>query len=184
MADNNTNATITTVTTAGATGSDQSATVSPGTPAEKTFTQADVDTIVARRLAKAQKGMPSDEELSAFRAWKDSQQTEQEKIDALKTERDTAKTELTAAQAKIEQYEREKILVGKGVLAEDVDYYAFKIGKMVTDSKTFEQAATEYFAENKPRGTVRVDLGGSLAGGKTQKTPNDAMNALIRGARK
>lgn len=158
--------------------------VAPAAQPEKTFTQADVDTIVARRLAKAQKGMPSDEELSAFRAWKNSQQTEQEKIDALKTERDTAKTELTAAQAKIEQYEREKILVGKGVLAEDVDYYAFKIGKMVTDSKTFEQAATEYFAENKPRGTVRVDLGGSLAGGKTQKTPNDAMNALIRGARK
>ena len=70
--------------------------------AEKTFTQAELDTIVARRLAKAQKGMPSDEELSAFRAWKDSQQTEQQKFDAMKTERDSAKTELLAAQAKIE----------------------------------------------------------------------------------
>lgn len=154
------------------------------TTAEKTFTQAELDTIVARRLAKAQKGMPSDEELTAFRAWKDSQQTEQQKWDALKTERDTAKTELTAAQAKIEQYEREKILLGKGVNADDVDYYAFKIGKLVTETKSFEQAATEYFATNQPRGTVRVDIGGSLSGGAAKNTPNDAMNALIRNARK
>lgn len=154
------------------------------TPPEKTFTQADVDTIVARRLAKAQKGMPSDEELSAFRAWKDSQQTEQQRWDTLKGERDTARTELTAAQAKIEQYERERLLLAKGVSAEDVDYYAFKIGKLVTDSKSFEQAATEYLASSQPRSTVRVDLGGSLAGGAVKSTPNDAMNALIRGARK
>lgn len=157
----------------------------PATPAEKTFTQAEVDTIVAKRLAKAQKGMPGDEELTAFRAWKDSQQTEQQKWDALKMERDTAKTELTAAQAKIEQYEREKVLLGKGVSADDVDYYAFKIGKLVTEGKTFEQAAAEYFANNQPKGTVRVDLGGSLQqGGRAQATANDTMNALIRGARK
>lgn len=151
---------------------------------EKTFTQSELDTIVAKRLAKAQRGMPSDEELTAFRAWKDSQQTEQQKWDAMKAERDTAKTELTAAQAKIEQYEREKLLIGKGVSLEDVDYYAFKIGKLVTDKKNFEQAATEYFSENKPRGSVLVDFGGSLSGGSTKNTPNEAMNALIRGARK
>lgn len=156
----------------------------PETQPEKTFTQAELDTIVAKRLAKAQKGMPSDEELTAFRAWKDSQQTEQQKWDALKNERDTAKTELTAAQAKIEQYEREKLLIGKGVSADDVDYYAFKIGKLVNDSKTFEQAATEFFTVNQPRNTVRVDTGASLAGGNAKKTPSDEMNALIRGARK
>lgn len=157
----------------------------PGQQAtEKTFTQAELDTIVAKRLAKAQKGMPSDEELTAFRAWKDSQQTERQRWDALKSERDTAKTELTAAQAKIEQYEREKLLLGKGVSADDVDYYAFKIGKLVTDSKSFEQAATEYFADHQPRGAVRVDLGGSLSGGGAPNTPNDMMNALIRRAGK
>lgn len=151
---------------------------------EKTFTQSELDTIVAKRLAKVQRGMPSDEELTAFRAWKDSQQTEQQKWDAMKAERDTAKTELIAAQSKIEQYEREKLLIGKGVSFEDVDYYAFKIGKLVTDKKNFEQAATEYFSENKPRGAVIVDFGGSLAGSSVKNTPNEAMNALIRGARK
>lgn len=162
----------------------QSANENAVTPQEKTFTQAELDTIVAKRLAKAQKGMPSGDELTAFRAWKDSQQTEQQKWDAIKVERDTAKTQLTAAQAKIEQYEREKLLIGKGVSVEDVDYYAYKIGKLVTDKKNFEQAATEYFSENKPRGAVIVDFGGSLAGSSVKNTPNEAMNALIRGARK
>ena len=152
--------------------------------AEKTFTQAELDTIVAKRLAKAQTGMPSDDELSAFRAWKSSQQTEQQKWDALQKERDAARTDLTAAQAKIEQFEREKVLIGKGVNADDVEYYAFKIGKLVSDDKTFEQAATEYFAENPPKNTVRVDFGGSMVGNAAKNTPNNAMNALIRGARK
>lgn len=156
----------------------------PEQAAEKTFTQADVDAIVARRLSKAQKGMPSEDELTAFRTWKESQQTEQQRYDALKTERDTARSELTAAQAKIEQYEREKILTAKGVSADDIEYYSFKVGKMVTDSKSFEQAANEFFAENQPRTTARVDLAGSLTGGTAKKNPNDEMNALIRGARK
>ena len=37
---------------------------------EKTFTQAEVDTLIGKRLAKAMKGMPSEEEMTAFRTWK------------------------------------------------------------------------------------------------------------------
>lgn len=164
--------------------SEETSTETTAVKSDKTFTQAELDTIVAKRLAKAQKGMPSDAELQAFRAWKDSQQTEQQKWDTLKAERDTARTELTAAQSKIEQYEREKLLLEKGVSAADVDYYAYKIGKLVTDTKSFEQAATEYFESNHLRGSAHVDLGSSLQGGAVKNTPNETMNALIRGARK
>lgn len=161
----------------------------PETPAaqpEKTFTQADVDTIVAKRLAKAQKGMPDEAELTAFRAWKESQQTEQQRMNALTQERDTAKTDLAAALAKVQQYEREKLLLGKGIPAEDVDYYAFKAGQLVSDTKTFEQAADEVIAARKPqKEAVRIDFGAPLQGsGGIAKTANDEMNALIRGARK
>lgn len=38
---------------------------------EKTFTQAEVDTLIGKRLAKAMKGMPSEEEMTAFRTWKE-----------------------------------------------------------------------------------------------------------------
>ena len=151
-----------------------------GAPAEKTFTQAELDTIVARRLAKAQKGMPSDEELTEFRAWKNSQQTEQEKWNALQSERDTAKKDLSEALAKIEQYEHERYLLSKGVNAEDVDYYAFKVAKLVNENKTFEEAADEFIAARKPNAgqtenARRVDFGAPLNGGKPSMTVDEIM---------
>lgn len=145
---------------------------------EKTFTQAELDAIVARRLAKAQKGMPDEAELTAFRAWKDSQQTEQQRWEALTKERDSIKNELSAANARVEQYERERLLLSKGVPAEDVDYYAFKAGKLVSDTKTFEQAADEVINARKPKAdkdTVRVDFGAPLNGGKPEMTVDEIM---------
>ena len=134
---------------------------------EKTFTQADVDAIVARRLAKAQKGMPDEAELAAYRAWKESQQTDQQRMEALTKERDDAKKDLLTANEKTEQYEREILLLKKGVDPEDVDYYIFKAGKMVSDTKTFEQAVDELIkARKKDDGNRRVDFGAPLGGGQ------------------
>ena len=39
------------------------------TEQEKTFTQADVDALVQRRLERERKKYPSEDELSAFRSW-------------------------------------------------------------------------------------------------------------------
>lgn len=150
---------------------------------KKTFTQEEVDALIGKRIAKAMKGMPDEAELTAFRTWKESQQTEQDRWNNLTKERDTANTQLAVARAELEQFKREKLLLSKGVPADDVDYYSFKIGKMVTETKTFEQAAEEFMQENKPK-SVRVDMSAQLGGGKQQPTANDAMNALIRGALK
>lgn len=152
---------------------------------EKTFTQAEMDAIIGKRVAKAMKGMPSEEELTAFRAWKDSQQTEKERWDSLTKERDESKAALNAAQAELTQYKREKLLLDKGISPEDVDYYAFKIGKLVTDELPFEKAAESYLKEQAPRGkdAIQVDFTAPLGGG-TAPTPNQQMNDLIRGARK
>lgn len=159
----------------------------PGAGGEVTFTQAEVDALVskekARAVAKATKGMPSEEELTAFRTWKGNQQTEQDRWNTLTNERDTARNQLSAAQAELEQYKREKLLLSKGVAADDVDYYAFKIGKLVTDTVTFEQAAEQFLAEKKP-GTVRVNFSAPVGGNGSAKTANEEMNALIRGALK
>lgn len=145
-------------------------------PAEKTFSQAEVDTIVARRLAKAQKGMPSEEELTAFRAWKDTQQTEAQRMEALTQERDTARSDLAEALARVEQYERERIMLAKGIPAEDVDYYVYKAGKLVGDTKTFEQAADEIIRARAPQqATTRVDFGAPLNGGKATMTVDEIM---------
>ena len=156
----------------------------PETPTEKTFTQAELDNIVGKRIAKAMKGMPGEEELSAFRAWKESQQTEKDRWDTLTKERDESKTELAAVKTELEQYRREKFLLSKGFSAEDADYYAFKIAKLVTDTVDFEKAAEAYLKDNPPAGTVTVDLSAPLGGGQPAKTANETMNSLIRGARK
>lgn len=159
----------------------------PETAPEKTFTQAEVDSIVGKRIAKAMKGMPGEDELKDFRAWKESQQTEKERWNAPAHERDESKTALAAAQAELEQYKREKFLLSKGVPAEDVDYYAFKIGKLVSETVDFEQAAEQFLREHtsqepaKPAGGVRVDFGAPLGGGKSTMTMSDYINYKLRG---
>lgn len=160
----------------------QSTESTTATEQEKTFTQADVDTLIEKRLARERKKYPSEDEMKSFRDWKESQQTEKDRWDALTKERDTARTDLASVQSELEQLKREKILVSKGVPAEDVDYYAFKIGKLVTENITFEKAAEEFLKENNPA-RVRVDMTAQVGSGKlTAKTGNEAMNALIRGA--
>lgn len=151
---------------------------------EKTFTQAEMEAIIGRRIAKTMKGMPSEEELSAFRAWKDSQQTEKERWDHMTKERDDARAALAAAQAELTQHQREKFLLDKGISPGDVDYYAFKIGKLVTDDLPFEKAAESFLKERQERSgsTMKVDLAAPLGGGAAL-TPNQQMNSLIRGAR-
>ena len=157
----------------------------PAPTEEKTFTQEQLDAIVGKRVSKAMKGMPEEAELKEFRDWKASKQSEAEKLASLMSERDTAKTDLAAALAKVEQYEREKLLLKKGVPAEDVDYYAFKAAQLVSDSKTFEMAVDEVIKARQPQqNKVVVSMGGTLSGGTAAKTDNDMMNALIRGARK
>lgn len=150
---------------------------------EKTFTQAEMDSIIGKRLAKAMKGMPGEEELTAFRAWKESQQSEKEKMDTLQRERDENAAALAAAQEELEQFKREKYLLDKGVSAENVDYYAFKIGKQVTEELPFEKAAEKYLGEHQQPGRIRVETTAPLGGGSGSLTPNEQMNILIRGAR-
>lgn len=151
---------------------------------EKTFTQAELDSIVGKRIAKAMKGMPAEDELTAFRAWKESQQTEKERWNSLTKERDESKTALAAVHEELEQYKREKFLIGKGVNPEDVDYFAFKIGKLVTDTVDFEKAAEQFLEKEKPSRTMRVDFSAPVGSGKQNLTPSEQMNNIFRNFRK
>ena len=61
---------------------------------EKTFTQADVDKMIQTRLDRERRKYPSEEEITAYRTWKDSQQTEQERQAKLDYERKLNTAEL------------------------------------------------------------------------------------------
>lgn len=156
----------------------------PVTAPEKTFTQADVDKIVANRLSRAMKGMPSEDELKAFRTWQDGREAERERWETLNNENEANKAALAQARTEIEQNHREKFLVSKGVSPEDVDYYSYKIGKMVTDELTFEKAAEQFLEDKKPTTTMRVNFAAPVGSGAVPGNANETMNALIRGAMK
>ena len=148
---------------------------------EKTFTQAEVDAMIGKRLAKAMKGMPSEDEISAFRSWKESQQNEQERWNNLTKERDESRTALSAAQAELEQLKHEKYVLSKGLSGEEAEFIAFKAAKMVDDKTTFEQAVDTLTADRKK---TTFDWTAPVGGGSKKTGENDVMNALIRGALK
>lgn len=167
----------------------------PTTPTdggEKTFTQAEVDALIAREkakaTAKATKGMPSEDEMKAFAAWKESQQSEKERWDNLVKDRDTAQSSLAAAMAKSTEQEHLLFVVGKGYGLEEADYIAYKAGKLVTDDVTFEQAVDQIIKSHTPQQgsqttqTVKVNMGGTMApSGGAPQTLNDYINRKLRG---
>ena len=141
-------------------------------PEERKFSQAELDDVVEKRLARERKKFPSQEELTAFRAWQETQQTEQQKQQRILNERNTFEARVTELEAQIEQARRERLLISKGVAADDVDYYVFKIGKLTTDSTDFDKAAETYLKEHAPSvpaaqtaPTVRASFGAQMGAG-------------------
>lgn len=148
----------------------------------KTFTQAEVDAIIGRRLAEERKKFPTAEEMAAYSAYKAAQETDADKLANITAERDTARQALQEAQAEAEKLRNEKVLLGKGVAEDDLEYFDFKIRKMVSTEKTYEQAAAEFIATQQNH--VRVDMGGGLGGNNVPQTPAAQFNDLIRRAAK
>lgn len=151
------------------------------TPA-KTFTQEEVDSIVGKRLAKAMRGVPSEEELSAYRSWKESQQTEQERWNNLTKERDAANGKVSSLTAELEQAKRDNYILSKGLTGDDAEFIAFKAAKMVDEKTTFEAAVDQLTAEREKK--PKFDWSAPVGGGGTKTSVNEVMNSIIRGARK
>lgn len=148
---------------------------------EKTFTQADVDKMIQTRLDRERRKYPSEEEITAYRTWKDSQQTEQERQEKQAKDLADSKAALTASQAEVEQLRRDKYVLSKGLTGEDAEFIAFKAMKMVNDKTTFEQAV-DVLTANRKKATF--DWTAPAGGGTKGNTANQQMNALIRGALK
>ena len=89
--------------------------------------------------------------------------------------------DLENALQRVRQLERERWLLSQGVPEEDLDYYAFKIGSLVTSEKDFAAAAKDYLRERRLR-PDGISTAAAL-GGRISKAPsvNETMNRLIRG---
>ncbi len=148
---------------------------------EKTFSQADVDKMIQSRLDRERKKYPSEEEITAYRTWKDSQQTEQERQAKQAKDLADSKAALTALQAEAEQLKRDKYVLSKGLTGEDAEFIAFKAAKMVNEKTTFEQAVDALTANRKK---ATFDWTAPAGGGNKETNVNSVMNALIRGGRR
>ncbi|MCI5946899.1 MAG: hypothetical protein MRZ39_08445 [Oscillospiraceae bacterium] len=118
--------------------------VSTNEGAEKTFTQKELDEIVKQRLERERKGMPTKDEMKAFKAWQDSQKTAEqlsaEKVTAAENGKAEAEKRAEAAEAKC-------VAFSKGVSAEAVDDVIALASPKVGDNKTMEQAIDEVLAK-------------------------------------
>lgn len=146
---------------------------------EKTFSQSEVDAIVGKRLAKAMKGVPSDEELAAYRTWKEGQQTEQQRQAQRDKDFNKAQSDLAAAQTELEALKREKYVLSKGLTGDEAEFIAFKAAKLVDDKTTFEQAVDSLTADKKK---TAFDWTAPVGSGGSSNAVNAAMNNLIRAA--
>ena len=108
--------------------------------AEKTFTQAEVDSLIKSRLERERKGQPTKEELAEFRAWQDSQKTtEQKAADDLKA----AQEARSAAEQKAADLEAVFAAIKAGVPAEAAEDVVALAKIKVTEEMPISAAITE-----------------------------------------
>ncbi|MBS7370685.1 MAG: hypothetical protein KIG62_11220 [Oscillospiraceae bacterium] len=125
MADETQTTQTTTEQTAALSGGGDSTTSTPDTAgAEKTFTQAEVDSLIKSRLERERKGQPTKEELTAFSDWHNSQKTaEQKAADELKAAQDAQ----NAAEQKAADLEAVFAAVKAGVPADAAEVFRDKL---------------------------------------------------------
>ena len=137
--------------------------------AEKTFTQKELDDIVKQRLDRAKKDMPSKEELKAFKEWKDSQKTaEQKAIDDLAA----ANIAKEAAEKDKEALEIKVSCLSRGVAPQYVDDVMALAAKYVDENTTIDKAVEKVIEKypvfgGKDNGVQQIARG-ITTGAKTQ----------------
>jgi len=139
---------------------------------EKSFTQADVDALIKKRLEREKAKMPEKTELEAFKEWKKSQQTEQEKLAEERKEFEKATQELA-------RLKNEKEVLKSGVDSKYADYVTFEVSKMDGD---FAENLSEFIKNNQQfvKGTQsttpNVQAGGQKVKNETGKVDYSQMS--------
>lgn len=150
---------------------------------EKTFTQAELNSIIEDRLAKARKNIPSKEELQQYNEWKENQKTEQEKINEkinqLQTSNGTLINENSQLKAQLE-------VLNNNVKKEFVRFVTSEVLSMVNETTDLKTAIKSYKKDNPQYfgDTVikKTQTSPSLnTGGDKPQTTNDIMNSILRG---
>lgn len=100
--------------------------------------KAEAQKIADAMVAKKMKGMPTKEELKAFKDWQESQKTEAEKQAEKEAEYQKALNELNTLK-------QTNAVLEAGVNKDDADYVLFKVSKMEGD---FEENLAKFLKDN------------------------------------
>lgn len=161
---------------------------SSGAHGNGAYTYEQLEEIASARAEKSERaalanffrsqGMTEAEVTQAITEFKTQRAANQPDVAKLQQEKEDALKE-------VQQMKNEKILTGKGVKAEDLDYVMFKVSKLVDDKTTFEKAAEKYLKEN-PRyvggSTYRVSTSTGSESNGSGGSMNTSINERIRAA--
>ena len=161
---------------------------SSGAHGNGAYTYEQLEEIASARAEKSERaalanffrsqGMTEAEVTQAITEFKTQRAANQPDVAKLQQEKEDALKE-------VQQMKNEKILTGKGVKAEDLDYVMFKVSKLVDDKTTFEKAAEKYLKEN-PRyvggSAYRVSTSTGSESNGSGGSINTSINERIRAA--
>lgn len=163
---------------------------SQGNAGGTTYTYQQAEEIASARAQRAeqaalksffqQQGMSEDEVTAALKKFREDREKNKPNLSAIEQERDNALKEL-------ERVKNEKILSGKGVKSDDLDYVMFKVSKLVDDKTDFKKAAEKFLKDN-PKftaaGNYRVSASTGTetqgAGGSLNSSINNAIRMAVR----
>lgn len=159
-----------------------------GSGNQGTYSYAQAEEIANARAERAEKaalrsyfqqqGMTEQQVNQAIADYKDQQKKNQPNVTQLQQDLENSRNE-------VQRMKNEKFLSSKGVKADDLDYVAYKVSKMVDDKTTFEKAAEKYLKENLRYvggNTYRVSTSSGSSSEGSGGSANASINDRIRAA--
>lgn len=137
---------------------------------DEMISKADAQKMADAFAAKKLKGMPSKEELAAYKKWQDDQKTAEEKR-AEEVER------LQTIEAENNTLKQERTIRRKGVAEDDVEYVHFKVSKM--DGEDFDEKLEDFLKEN-PKYLAQDGGTTTTTGVPVKKGETSASNTSVR----
>lgn len=142
--------------------------VQPVEKNEKTFTQDEVNAMMAKERSK----MPSKEDMKAFNDWKESQKSEEDKKNEILQENETLKKQLAIA-------ENKSVVANAGV---DSKFQKFVLSEVSEMEGEFEDNLKDYLKEN-PQfliSKVETPKTNGVATKKISDDADDGVTAILK----
>lgn len=134
--------------------------------------KAEAQKIADAMVAKKMKGMPTKEELKAFKDWQETQKTDEQK----QAEKDA---EYAKKDTTISELQRENAVLKAGVKnADDIDYVLFKVGKMEGE---FDENLAKFLKDNpKYLGQEQEERKATGAPVRTISSTDNGVKAILK----